>query len=187
LPSAETQQTKLLVERISKDDKISPAKAIEDLTEAIRALCRTNEKYHLALAYAIRGTAFACGMENRKAAFRDWRKVLKLILEGRNHSPDGLKLIGWVRLQMGLHSRGKAQMRHFGEALGYYRRAGRPQGEATVLVERGLRWKERGYHGRALKDLLTGLRIAREHDMEEIQQLEGFVREVEEMRKRNRR
>ncbi len=185
MPSAETQQTKLLVERISKDDKISPARAVEDLTEAIGALCRTNEKHHLALAYAIRGTAFACGMENRKAAFRDWRRVLKLILEGRNHSPDGLKLIGWVRLQMGLHSRGKTQMRHFGEALGYYRRAGRPQGEATVLVERGLRWKERGYHERALKDLLTGLRIAREHNMEEIQQLEGFVREVEEMRKRN--
>ena len=114
-------------------------------------------------------------------AFRDWRRALRLASEVPAQSPKLLKLAGHVRFQMGLHADGAVRMRYYNQALRKCREAGWRQGEALVIVHRGLAWKERGEYGKALRDFEEGLAIAREKRMNALGQLKGFIRETEDL------
>lgn len=82
---------------------------------------------------------------------------------------------------MGLHADGPARIRYYNQALRLCREAGWREGEATVIVHRGLEWKERGERRKALRDLEAGLAIARAKRMGALRQLKGFIREAESL------
>lgn len=166
------------VSSIRKNREIPALKAIEELTSCIRALKDDRSRYALAEAYAVRGTAFARGMEDHKSSFRDWRRSLGIIAGENEPSTRFFNLAGYVRVQMAFHSEGSSRMRFFNLAMNEYRAADNPRAFASVLVHRGLEWKERGEYRRALKDLEEGLAIARWKRMEGRRQLLGFIDDV---------
>ncbi len=166
------------VASIRKDREIPPLKAIEELTECIRILDRRPSDYALAEAHAVRGTAYARGMEDHESSFRDWKRALSIIAKEREPSRRFLNLAGYIRAQMAFHSEGALRIRYFNQAMRGYRAADNPKAVAFVLVERGMTWKERGEFRRALKDLKEGLAIARWKRMEGRRQLLGFIRDV---------
>ena len=100
------------VASIRKDREIPPLKAVEDLTACIEILARRPFDYSLAEAFAIRGTAYARGMEDNQSSFRDWRRALGVIARQRESSPKLLNLAGQVRVQIAFHSEGPARIRN---------------------------------------------------------------------------
>ena len=150
-------------------------KAILDLTACIEDLERTRSVFYRAQALAIRGTAFARGMEDHVASFRDWRIALRMLSRPHRPSRRSRRLQAWIRVQMAFHSEGPSRRRLYGLALRDYRAARDFSGLATVLVHRGLEWKDYGDRRRALRDLLKGLAIAREHRVPGIPELRALI------------
>ncbi len=171
---------KAAIKTVKKDKEIPPVKAIEELTRCIIALQSSGEWYSAAEALHLRGCAAACGMENHRSAFRDWKRALHLIFENKSVQAKALRLAAHIRFYMGLHSEGATRMRHYNQSLALCRVADWPRGEALVIVHRGLAWKERGESKRAVRDLEEGLRLARLHRMGEIKPLKRFISEAYE-------
>ena len=172
----ETRRAISRVLAVKRDREIPAEKAILDLTPCIVVLERTGSAFYLAQAHAIRGTAYARGMEDHVAAFRDWRIALRLL--SRSPSRRSLRLRAWVRVQMAFHSEGPARRRRYGLALRDCRAARDYQGTAAVLVQRGLEWRDYGDRRRALRDLSKGLAIARAHHLPGILELRTMIAEA---------
>jgi len=181
MPPEIIRDAKARVAAVKEDNEIPPLKAVEELSWCILVLERTTERFALAQALQIRGMAHACGMEDHPRAFRDWRRALKIVVGSPKKSPKFLRLAGRIRFQMGLHADGPARIRYYNQALRLFREAGWREGEASVIVHRGLEWTERGERRKALSDLEAGLTIARERKMGAIRQLKGFIRAAENL------
>lgn len=172
---------KARVALVKRNKEIPPFKAVEGLSPCIAILGRTDERFFLAQALDLRGMAYARGMEDHPRAFRDWRRALRILTEAPRTTSRFLKSAGRIRFQMGLHADGPARIRYYNQALRLCREAGWREGEATVIVHRGLEWKERGERRKALRDLEAGLAIARAKRMGALRQLKGFIREAESL------
>jgi len=171
----ETRRAISRVLAVKRDPEVSAEKAILELTASIEDLGRTRSVFYLAQAFAIRGTAFARGMEDHVASFRDWRIALRMLSRSRRPSRRSLRLQAWIRVQMAFHSEGPARRRLYGLALRDYRAARDFRGISMALVHRGLEWKDYGDRRRALRDLLKGLAIAREHRVPGVLELRAMI------------
>jgi tetratricopeptide (TPR) repeat protein len=77
-------------------------------------------------------------------------------------------------------------MRHYNQAIKDFKAADFRQGEALVIVHRGLALKDRMDYAKAIKDFKLGLKIAQEEKMGGIRQLKEFISETESLRRRRR-
>jgi len=175
------RDAKTRVTSVRRNREIPPVKAVEELSSCITILGRTDERFFLAQALHIRAMAYASGMEDHPRAFRDWRRASGIVAGSPRESPEFRRLGAHIRFNMGLHASGPVRIRYYDQALRLCREAGWRQGEATVLVHRGLERKERGERRKALRDLEVGLKIARERRMKALRQLRGFIRETESL------